>query len=399
MPTLFDDLLLLVRSLATVNPWGTLIRASDGSYYIQTAIPSGNTYVKVIDASGPAAPTGVITVATSGGQYTAIEDALAAAASGQTVLVYPGTYEVPATGLVVPAGVTLQGVSRDDVVLDGVTQSPNTAVELSAGSVVSDLEILVKDAVSVRGVMITGANAVAKNLRIGAATATLAPIGIDVIATGAEIRDIVFYTAIGTGLSVQGVGEARALGLVTEGVIVGTALTYIVRSLGVLFLLNSNLRTTGEGIEVANGGTLDGAGITIAPNLVAFNVDGGAGVAFLHLAGCYAAGEIIGSAHANEYIISGCSFTAVTIAQASASSLLPSRLGRATVLSGNQTVVVVAGVIGGAAYDGRPVAAQMLEADGAVAVGSCTWDGSGNLTIRLTGAASANRPVAWFLPG
>lgn len=88
-------------------------------------------------------PDGVITVATAGGDYTTVEAALAAAASGQTVWVFPGTYSAPAAGWTIPDGVNLIGVDATAVVLDCTGMNPNaSALTLAGTSEIQDLTIL-----------------------------------------------------------------------------------------------------------------------------------------------------------------------------------------------------------------------------------------------------------------
>lgn len=71
------------------------------------------------------------------------------------------------------------------------------------------------------------------------------------------------------------------------------------------------------------------------------------------------------------------------------------RSGTAVVLNTAATVVVAVG----AAYDGKPATATLKEADGTLAVQSAVWDGSGNLTITLTGSATGDRDVSWIVDG
>lgn len=49
-----------------------------------------------------------------------------------------------------------------------------------------------------------------------------------------------------------------------------------------------------------------------------------------------------------------------------------------------------------AAHDGSTVMATLQEANGTVGVASAVWNGSGELTITLTGAATADRDVGYF---
>lgn len=345
----------------------------------------------------PAATTplaGVLTVATSGGQYTAIETALAAASSGQTVLVYPGTYTVPAAGYTVPAGVTLQGVSRDDVNLSAVANSPAAAVTLGAASVVSDCTITMADGASDVGVLMSGAASVAKGLRIGAATAVNATIGIHVTAANCEIRDVTYFTALAQGLVVGATGTAAAFDLSTGAFgVTGKAGDYFIDVAGVLYLHGAFMRLlAGNGMRANAAIALEAEGCSInAPCLLT-------GAGWLTLTGCYINDTLTASAAANTLRVSG-SFVSAAALGAGTTGQLPPRSGTAEILSGNTSIAVAVADIGGAAYDGKPATATFKESDGVIDVVNCTWDGSGNLTINVSAAVAANRDVSWFIPG
>lgn len=75
--------------------------------------------------------------------------------------------------------------------------------------------------------------------------------------------------------------------------------------------------------------------------------------------------------------------------------LTAQRRGTAVILNGAATVIVAVG----APYDGKPAIAVLNEADGSLHILHCVWDGSGNLTITLSGNATADRTVAWIVDG
>lgn len=400
--TMFDNLLLLVGSLLIARPVGTLVRDSITlDVYISTNATVA-TYVKVIDASGSAVlPAGVITVGSANADYTTPAAALAVAVSGQTVLVFPGTYVIDVAGLTVPAGVTLQGVSRDDVTLDGSAAGPNNVVELAAGSAVADLTVKMKDTVSLRGISVAGATARIRNVRVGATTAANAHIGVDVGAVNCEIRGITFYTAMATGLIVQAAGSARVFDFATEGQITGLAGVAFIQVLGTLWIQSATYRVTdSSGMLATVGGTIEAYNIASTTGTPAFRAQNGS---VLTVIGAQAFQGVTGSAHANEFYMHACEFLGgtVDIAQASAGSTLPARRGTAQIPNGASTVIVPVATIGGAAYDGRPVFAMFREVDGTKSAVACTWDGSGNLTITASAAIAiaGSCDVSWFIPG
>lgn len=69
--------------------------------------------------------------------------------------------------------------------------------------------------------------------------------------------------------------------------------------------------------------------------------------------------------------------------------------GTAVVLSGTDNVVVAVG----SDFDGKPAVATLAEADGAVAVKTAVWNGSGSLTITLSAVTTGDRTVAWIVDG
>lgn len=341
------------------------------------------------------APANTLIVAESGGQYTTIESAIAAAAAGDTVLVYPGSYTVPVAGYTVPADVTLQGVSRDECILNASTNSPAAAVTLGLASVVSDFEILMADGAGDVGVLMSGTSSVAKNLRIGTtATAANAPVGISVSATACEIRDITYFTALGQGLVVTAAGLVHAFNLNTAGTVTGTAATYFIDAAGTLYLIGARLRiTTGEGVR-ANAATavVECHAVNITINFEGFRCEA---AGELTLVGCRTSGRLSGSAAANVIrSVYGNSdyYNGVNIPQAAGDSILPMVSGEEIVPTGTSSVTFTCPY--GAGYNNRPAYAVLIDAEPGIAVSSCTW-AAGDLTITLTGNTTGDRRVAW----
>lgn len=104
----------------------------------------------VWQAAGGAAHDSILLFSSGGvSEYDAdaagLTSALAAASSGDTVWLPPGTYAADYT---IPAGVTVVGMSREDVIIDG-------QVTLGDGSVLENLSVVrsVSDANDVYGVL------------------------------------------------------------------------------------------------------------------------------------------------------------------------------------------------------------------------------------------------------
>lgn len=80
--------------------------------------------------TGTTGIAGLITVATAGGDYGTITDGLAAASSGDVVLVYPGTY---AESVTIPAGVVLLGATVQVPTVISGADTTSTRVTLTGG--------------------------------------------------------------------------------------------------------------------------------------------------------------------------------------------------------------------------------------------------------------------------
>lgn len=359
-------------------------------------------------------PAGVIRVASSGGDYTTVEAALAVAVSGQMVLVYPGTYTVPEAGYGVPAGVVLQGVSRDLVVFDATAGAASTGAVLlqGNGAALGGVHIQVENTAAgptpyfacIAGAF-TGLEI--SSIRVSGSGA-FDNAGIDVLGT-VTIQDVELATSMTYGITLKwtdfaGSAVARVSSLRTADGITVTQLVATGSSGGCTLWLSDvqanlaggGLLSTGGGpnqFAYLNGITAPGAsiGLTAAvnpghdPTLSCFSVEAGAL-----------------STTANQacnLTIDGSYFTSVSIPSASASSVLPDRSGTAVILSGASAVNVAAATVGGAGYDGKPAFFSLNETDGVLYPLRATWNGSGQLTLTLSGATTADRTVAWSVEG
>lgn len=85
-------------------------------------------------------PQGTTTVPNGRLAYSTVQSALANATSGDVVLVMPGTYTLP-SGITIPTGVQLRGLSTSMVVLSMAVSADTTMVTMSNGSVLRDLTL------------------------------------------------------------------------------------------------------------------------------------------------------------------------------------------------------------------------------------------------------------------
>ena len=138
MPTFFksDSIPESVEdSLTVARPVGTIVL--NGGVMYESTNATVATYSAI--SSPSAVPAGVITVATSGGDHTTIAAGLAAASSGDAVVVYPGTYS---ENITIPAGVRLVGYpAAFAVVIDGA-DTTGTRVTLNNGSTLREFTVV-----------------------------------------------------------------------------------------------------------------------------------------------------------------------------------------------------------------------------------------------------------------
>lgn len=117
---------LAIMSASVINVLGgsTTSTSGSGSTVTINVTNPGNT-IRVDAVYGNDA-----TASLTGTPYQTITGALAVAQSGDTVLVYPGTYTIT-TGMIIPAGVSVVGVSRSAGIAAGLGGSPVGGVIVS----------------------------------------------------------------------------------------------------------------------------------------------------------------------------------------------------------------------------------------------------------------------------
>ena len=114
-----------------------------------TSMPS--TAPSTSEAPGTTAPAGPPRTITVPGDQPTIQQAVDAARTGDLVLVSPGTYAERV--VITTPGVTLRGLDRNGVVLDGGGRLGNGIMVVGAGSVVENLTVT---GYTFNGVLVTG---------------------------------------------------------------------------------------------------------------------------------------------------------------------------------------------------------------------------------------------------
>lgn len=244
------------NNATTVDPTGTddsSVNYDVGSRWINTA--DGREFV-CLDATVSAAiwtettAYGSITLhsASTARSYATIDAALLASVSGDVVLLGPGSY---AESIVVPAGVTIKGLSKDASVISG-SLATGTRIVLSDGSKIDSLKVSLPTdatpAISYSGggrAFVSGC----KFLGSGASGIGLSMSGLGVLSS----KDLLYDSGICDALIEQTSGFVEAADLY----ILGGTLSDIVRVLGGVFefvnIQASNSATITNGINCGAG--------------------------------------------------------------------------------------------------------------------------------------------------
>jgi hypothetical protein len=154
------------NTISTTNTNGNLTFSPNGTgQLISSSFPTANQSIvtKEYFAHGGTCRVDAIfgndgTASRNGGAFLTIAAAFAAALSGDTVLLFPGTYAIT-TGLTVPTGVTLSGVSKRACVISIANASAGvTAITMGANCAVENLTVSVSTTnnVQIIGVLFPG---------------------------------------------------------------------------------------------------------------------------------------------------------------------------------------------------------------------------------------------------
>jgi hypothetical protein len=213
------------NTISTTNANGNLILAPNGTGRVQVnGIPLANNDVATKQYTGFGGSCRVdaiygnnSTASRNGGAFATISAALAAAVSGDTVLVYPGIY---AESFTIPSGVTVCGISQRACVISVsnavfgltlVTMNDNTTIENFT------LSIATTNNVSITGILFSGTSstsAIVSNCTINVAknnTGTSNAYGI--YSNGSGTNNFLSYNLIQCTVSVNstGTGINRAI--------------------------------------------------------------------------------------------------------------------------------------------------------------------------------------------
>lgn len=131
--TLIEDLggIIIEGDLTEAKPVDTIVRSiADGQLWVSTNAAIA-TYIQLTN-TGATGIAGLVTVAIAGGDFSTITEGIAAANSGDVVLVYPGTYP---ENITIPGGVVVVGavVAQVPVVIAGA-DTTGTRVTLTGGA-------------------------------------------------------------------------------------------------------------------------------------------------------------------------------------------------------------------------------------------------------------------------
>lgn len=226
---------------------------AEGALYVCDAPGVGSAVWSLVSSSSQ------IVLARSDGSRTAygtIAAALAAAVSGDAVLVGPGTF---AESLTIPAGVLLQGM-RGMTVISGAVVGSGTRLSHSSGtSYLRDVSIQMPTNGD-GGILVTGGSLLVENVEILCATGA-SGAGVACTAGAVEAQGVSFRVGtgvnIGRCIDVSGTGSVRA-----ETVHAETGIT-----------VTDVLRVTGGSLTVENFTLAQGSTVTDAIEVGAGSID------------------------------------------------------------------------------------------------------------------------------
>lgn len=136
-----------IIGVTDVDPNG-VVTANDGALLLGRAASAGfwrndgGGTTWILESNSGNTPAGVITVATSGGNYTSIQEGMDNAAAGQTVLVYPGTYAESIDFTGVAANVRVTGFPNAQNVIIAGADATSTRVTLSQPGTLREITVV-----------------------------------------------------------------------------------------------------------------------------------------------------------------------------------------------------------------------------------------------------------------
>jgi hypothetical protein len=185
---------------------------------------SEDEFVIANDGQNPAGimtrPQGVVEVAKSGKRFTTLSAAITAAQSGDTVLVYPGTYDQGSSELVVNKAVHLRAVGK--VTITGSPPNLNYVMSITAAATMEGFDVVMTGTASDGGVLKISAAAELRRCSIVHNGIGSASVGIYCNGAGARIVDCRIENSVAfDGINVGSGGDNSVIDncqIVTNGV-------------------------------------------------------------------------------------------------------------------------------------------------------------------------------------
>jgi len=148
--------------------------------------------------------------------FATIAAAIAAAASGDLILIRPGTYTLTA-GFTIPAGVSIRGASTLSVKLQMAASADTTLITMGENSRIEDMtvELTASTHVNLKAVLFPGTTSQTAKIRVMVIT-------VDQTAAGAGTSDAIGVHAQSTGTPGREVNAIRATTVTVKGAGTGT---------------------------------------------------------------------------------------------------------------------------------------------------------------------------------
>jgi hypothetical protein len=239
-PTLAAD---TTWTLPTADSAGFFSTDGSGTMSIRAATP-GNTLI--------VSKTAVGTGARGGYPFLTIALAIAAATSGDTIVIYPGTYTE--TGLTIPSGVAIVGVSQSSCIISTTTAS-TTMITMGTSTLLSNLTL--SAAVNNATVALTAVNFPSGT----ASTSWINEVVISVSASGGATSALV------TGVNfAASAGTANPVSIVGCRILLSSGITNVAANVhGVLTATSSFGQAINSYITATTGSGALGYAITTNP--------------------------------------------------------------------------------------------------------------------------------------
>ena len=238
-------------------------------------------YFPVVGPTGPTGATGAVAfgnvlrvdaingndaTATPGGSpYLTIQAAVAAATSGQTVWILPGTYTLPG-GITIPTGVSLRGMSLQTVTVQCAATANTTLVTMGENTRVEDItwKLTSTGHYTLKGFVFPGTTSVTAKLRVCVVTVdnstalvggTSTVYGVEFSGTGTLAAGSFSFNSLkGSTINVYSNGGGNKRGVVITGTNISS-----MRDMNIYVAAPTNTASTGSYVGVETNDGLTGA--------------------------------------------------------------------------------------------------------------------------------------------